>query len=78
MPLPTFWLDLGSFFQLPIKLDIKAQLLRGYLASPNQTFMLAHSFEIFGADFEDVPGKILLWGNINLSSPIKYLSIYVI
>ena len=40
--------------------------------------MLAHSFEIFGADFEDVPGKTLLWGNINLSSPIKYLSFYVI
>ena len=43
-----------------------------------QTFMLAHSFEIFGADFEDVPGKILLWGNMNLSSPIKYLSFEIL
>ena len=74
MPLVYFWLDLGFIFQLPLKLDIMAQLLRGYLASPNQTFLPAHSFEIFGADFEDVPGKFLLWGNINLSTPIKYLS----
>ena len=42
------------------------------------TFIPAHPFEIFGADFEDIPGKILLWGNINISSPIKYLSFYVI
>ena len=40
--------------------------------------MLAHSFEMFGADFEDVSGKILLWGNINLSSPIKYISFDII
>ena len=46
---------------------------KGYLASTNQTFVPAHSFEIFGADFEDVPGKFLLWDNINLSYPI-YLS----
>ena len=32
-----------------------------------------HSFEIFGADFEDVPGKILLWGNKNITSPTDYL-----
>ena len=49
------------------------QLLRGDLASPNQTFLPASSFEIYGVALEDFLGKILLWGHINLSSPIKYL-----
>ena len=78
MPLVSFWLDLGFFFQLFLKLDIKAQLLRCYLASPNQTIPPAHSFEIFQMTFEDVPGKFLLWGNKNLSSPIKYLAFDII
>ena len=78
MLLVSFWLDLGFFFQLFLKQDIKTQFLRVDLDSPNQTFPPAHSFEIFGMTYEDVPGKILLWGNINISSPIKYLSFYVI
>ena len=49
------------------------QFLRGDLDSQNQTFPPAHSFEIFGMTFEDVQGKILLWGHIDLSFPIKYL-----
>ena len=78
MPVLCFCLDLEYSFQLPLKLDIQVQLLRGYLASPNQTFMPTNSFEVFGEDFEDVPGKILLWGNINLSSPMKYLSFEIL
>ena len=44
MPLVSFWLDLGFFFQLFLKLDIKAQLLRCYLASPNQIYPPSQSF----------------------------------
>ena len=36
----------------------------GYLASPNQYYPLSQLIKTFGADFENDPGKILLWGNI--------------
>ena len=36
------------------------------------------NFEIFGVVFEDDPGKILLWGHSNSSSPIIYLSFEIL
>ena len=47
--------------------------MRGYLASPNQIYPPSQSIKIFGADFDNDPGKILLRGNVNITSPTNYV-----
>ena len=47
--------------------------MRGYLGSPNQIYARSQSIKMFGADFENDLGKILLWGNINITSPTNYV-----
>ena len=47
--------------------------MRGYLASPNQIYPPSQSIKIFGADFNNVPDKILLRGNVNITSPTNYV-----
>ena len=47
--------------------------MRGYLGSPNQIYAPSQSIKMFGADFENDLGKILLWGNINITSPTNFV-----
>ena len=70
MSLVSFWLDLGFFFNCPNTRHIGIT----FEGLPSFTKPKLHAHP----DFEDYPGKILLWGNINLSSPIKYLSFDII
>ena len=49
--------------------DFGDELLRGYLGSPNQIYPPSQSIKMFGADFENDQGKILLSGNVNITSP---------
>ena len=47
--------------------------MRGDFGSPNQIYPPSQSIKIFGADFGNNPGKILLRGNINITSPTNYV-----
>ena len=47
--------------------------MRGYLGSPNQIYAPSQSIKMFGVDFKNDLGKILLWGNINITSPTNYV-----
>ena len=47
--------------------------MRAYLGSPNQIYAPSQSIKIFGTDFENDPGKILLWGNVNITSPTNFV-----
>ena len=47
--------------------------MRGYLGSPNQIYASSQSIKMFEADFENDLGKILLRGNVNITSPTNYV-----
>ena len=47
--------------------------MTGYLGSPNQIYPPSQLIKMFGADFENDPGKILLWGNVNITSPTNFV-----
>ena len=47
--------------------------MRGGFGSPNQIYPPPQSIKKFGVDFENDPGKNLLWSHLNITSPTNYL-----